>query len=191
MYASNKVSLPPSEPRESAGLFLSIFPDLPTAAQMAQVALNLRRSYRLSGRPHLTTRFHCSLYSFDSVPPAIAAKPKAAAATVKAAPFRVSFNCAKSFSDRPGRHPLVLIGDDGLVGLTMLCSSLGAALRNVPFRPNGRPVLTPHVTLLYDGCRIDEQPIEPICWTVGELVLLRSLIGQTKHVRLGQWLLRG
>jgi 2'-5' RNA ligase len=50
---------------------------------------------------------------------------------------------------------------------------------------------TPHVTLLYDRRCIDEQPIEPVGWTVREFALVLSLIGKTQHVPLGRWQLRG
>jgi len=42
----------------------------------------------------------------------------------------------------------------------------------------------PHVTLLYDARKVEEQPIVPICWTVSEFVLIRSERG---HTRLARW----
>jgi RNA 2',3'-cyclic 3'-phosphodiesterase len=52
-------------------------------------------------------------------------------------------------------------------------------------------VITPHVTLTYHGCRLEEQPIDPICWTIRDFVLVLSLIRRTKYVELGRWQLRG
>jgi 2'-5' RNA ligase len=181
-------------PQERVGLFFSIFPEASTAARIAHIAERLRAKYRLLGSPLQTTRFHVSLHSFgeyDDAPPPVVAKAKDAAALVNAAPFRVSFNCAQSFSGRDGNHPLVLTGDDGVVGLTRLYSSLCTALRTVGFRPDASSAFTPHVTLLYDARRINEQFIEPIGWTVREFVLVLSLIGRTKHVPLDRWQLRG
>jgi RNA 2',3'-cyclic 3'-phosphodiesterase len=181
-------------PAAPVRLFFSIFPDASAAARIAQVARDLRCRHRLKGQPLLTARFHSSLYGFDrhasaSLP--VCAKAREAAARIMAPPFRVSFNCAKSFSGRAGNHPLVLTGDDGVVGLTMLYSSLGMALRAVGFRPSASSAFTPHVTLLYDTHRINEQEIEPIAWTVREFVLVLSLDGRTKHVPLEHWQLRG
>jgi 2'-5' RNA ligase len=51
-------------------------------------------------------------------------------------------------------------------------------------------VFTPHVTLLYDGMSVAEQPVDPISWTVGEFVLVHSLLGQTRHIILDRWPLR-
>jgi 2'-5' RNA ligase len=53
------------------------------------------------------------------------------------------------------------------------------------------PISTLHVTLLYDKRVVDEQPIEPISWTVREFVLVRSLHGQTRHTDVARWQLRG
>ena len=193
MYALEP-SLFSSEPSAPVRLFFSIFPDSPAAARIAQVAQDLRRRYGLRGRPLLTARFHCSLCCLDDcdgAAPALVAKVREAAALVTATAFRVSFNCAKSFSGGDGRYALVLTGEDGVIGLTMLYSSLCTAMRAVGFPPRGCSSFTPHVTMLYDRCRIDEQSIEPICWTVGEFVLVLSLIGKTRHVPLGRWQLCG
>ena len=90
-----------------------------------------------------------------------------------------------SFTGREGNHPLVLLGDDGVVGLTMLYGSLGTQMRKVGLK--ARSDFTPRMTLIYGSRRVDEQPIEPIFWTIDALALVQSLIGKTKHVRLGQW----
>ena len=46
---------------------------------------------------------------------------------------------------------------------------------------------TPHVTLLYGARGVEEHPIEPICWTVSEFVLIRSRKG---HDYLARWSLQ-
>jgi RNA 2',3'-cyclic 3'-phosphodiesterase len=175
-------------------LFFSIFPDPPVAVRIGHVAQHLRREYGLSSRPLLRSRFHCSLCpceDSDRASPAFVAEVLKAAAKVRFPAFRVSFNCAKSFSGRKNNHPLVLTGEDGVIGLIMLYSSLSTEMRGIGFRSKIASAFTPHITLLYDSCRIDEQSIEPICWTVREFVLVRSLIGKTKHVWIDRWRLRG
>jgi 2'-5' RNA ligase len=92
-------------PQERVGLFFSIFPDASTATRVAHIAEHLRAKYRLRGSPLQTMRFHASLYCFgeyDNAPPPVVARAKDAAALVNAAPFRVSFNCARSFFGRDG-----------------------------------------------------------------------------------------
>ena len=79
-----------------------------------------------------------------------------------------------SFSGKPGHLPLVLRGE-GAAGVTALQNALGNALAKAGL---GARQSAPHLTLLYDARRIDEQPIEPIDWTVREFVLVHSLLGQ-------------
>lgn len=194
MHGLDEPSLFSSQPPVPAGLFFSVFPEPPAAVRIAQLARDLRCRFGLRGRPLLTARFHSSLYGFDScdvTSATVVAKARQAAAIVTARPFRVSFDCATSFSGKDGRCPLVLMGEDGVIGLTMLYSSLCTAMRTMGFPLKAHSSFTPHVTLLYDARRIDEQPIEPICWTVREFVLVFSLIGRTKHVPLERWQLRG
>ena len=45
---------------------------------------------------------------------------------------------------------------------------------------------TPHLTLLRDARKVEEQPIVPICWTVSEFVLIHSDRG---HTHLARWTL--
>jgi 2'-5' RNA ligase len=190
LFALDQPSSVSSEAGGTIGLFFAVFPDPQTADRIVQIARALRGEYKLKGRPLLPARFHCSLYGFGNlavVSPAVLAKAQEAASLVTASPFRVSFNCARSFSNRPGRHPLVLVGDDGVVGLLRLHSLLCKAMRQVGLRPREHSNFTPHLTLLYDACQIDEQSIEPVGWTVSEFVLVLSLVGKTKHIPLGRW----
>jgi 2'-5' RNA ligase len=190
MFALDQPSLMSPEPRVPARLFFSVFPDTQTADRIALLARDLRCEHRLKGQPLLPARFHCSLYGFDDRAVAsrtVVAKAQEAASTVTASPFRVSFDCVKSFSNRSCHHPLVLIGDDGVVGLLRLHTSLCRAMREVGLRPRQCSNFTPHLTLLYDARHVDEQPIEPIGWIVSEIVLVLSLIGRTKYIPLGRW----
>jgi 2'-5' RNA ligase len=190
LFALDQPLLPSSETEMPLGLFFSVFPDPQTASQIALVARDLRCEFGLKGQPLLPARFHCSLYGFGN--PGIAsqtviAKLKEAASVVAAAPFKVSFNCVMSFSNPPANRPLVLVGDDGVVGLVRLHSSLCSAMREAGLRPRKDSSFTPHLTLLYDARQIDERPIKPIGWTVSEFVLVLSLIGKTRHVPLDRW----
>ncbi|RHW17694.1 hypothetical protein D1610_09655 [Sphingomonas gilva] len=48
----------------------------------------------------------------------------------------------------------------------------------------------PHVTINYAGDRLGGQKIAPIGWTVGEILLVESVVGKTTHVEHGRWPLR-
>src|SRR6266851_5342110 len=110
-----------------------------------------------------------------------------AAAEVRAPPFEVLFDRSVSFRGRPGNRPFVLLGDKGLDRLRSLRRTLGVAMARKGFRYLAKKDFTPHVTLLYAERNVEEYPIEPICWTVNEFVLIHSMHG---HVRLARWPLR-
>ena len=53
----------------------------------------------------------------------------------------------------------------------------------------GKPghAFTPHMTLLYDQRRLPLQPVQPLRWHVGEFLLVRSFLGQTRYQLEGRW----
>src|SRR6202043_848028 len=107
---------------------------------------------------------------------------------VRMKPFEVSFDRTSSFRGKLGNHPFVLLGDNGLSRLRSFRRTLGAAMMRKGFRRLVNTGFTPHVTLLYDIRNVEEQPIEPILWTVREFVLVHSMRG---HAHLARWPLRG
>ncbi len=111
-------------------------------------------------------------------------KTFAAATETRMPPVAVSFDRSASFKGRPGHHPFVLLGGNGLDPLRLFRQSLAAALARNGLKQWARPDFNPHVTLLYGPRQVEEQPIEPISWTVREFVLVRSAHG---HAHLGRW----
>jgi 2'-5' RNA ligase len=45
----------------------------------------------------------------------------------------------------------------------------------------------PHVTINYRGDRLGSRKIDPIGWTVEEILLVESVVGQTRHIVHGCW----
>lgn len=173
-------------------LFFGIIPDATAAARIADVAGALRARHRLAGKPLLTERFHITvshLDDFAGLPERVIAAALDAGASVKASPFEVVFDRAASFQNRSDNKPFVLLGGDGLAPLRSFQQTLSMAMARVGLGRYVERSFTPHVTLLYDGSLVPEEPVEPIRWTVRELVLVHSLLGQTKHVALGRWTL--
>jgi 2'-5' RNA ligase len=176
------------------GLFFAIYPDANAAAYTAQCANRLRGKLGLRGRPFTPERFHVSLHHLgvhEGMPRGIVAAACEAAAAVAMPRFKVGFDRAASFSGRPGHLPFVLLGDDGVAGLTMFQQMLGMAMTNAGLWRWVDRHYTPHMTLLYDDCCVTEWTfVEAIDWTVRELVLVHSLLGRTRHVPLARWPLR-
>jgi 2'-5' RNA ligase len=168
-------------------LFLAVLPDAETAERIARTARHLRVSHGLTGKPLKPEHFHVTLCHIeDSVglSSGVVEEVKACAARVEMPSFRVCFDRAGSFRN----GALVLRGDDGTIGLDILQQRLSDALDDEPRKARR---FTPHVTLLRDGLRVPEQPIEPIEWTVREVVLVHSLLGRTTHRHVARWSLTG
>jgi 2'-5' RNA ligase len=168
-------------------LFLAILPDEETAARIAAKARHLRVSHGLTGKGVRPEHFHvtlCHLGDGIGLPPDVVDRVRERAASVTMPAFRVSFDRAESFKN----GALVLRGDDGTIGLEVLQQRLSDALDG---QPRQARAFTPHVTLLRDSYRVPEQRIEPIDWTVREVVLVHSLLGRTTHRHIARWSLTG
>jgi 2'-5' RNA ligase len=76
-----------------------------------------------------------------------------------------------------------LCGDDSVIGVEVLQQRLSDALDD---RPRLARRFTPHVTLLRDSHLVPEHDIEPISWTVKDVVLVHSLLGKTPHRHLAR-----
>jgi 2'-5' RNA ligase len=172
-------------------LFFGLFPDAATAARIAASGEDLRLRHGLKSRVHPVDRLHVTLFhlgDFVGLPMDLVRSSMTAAEATKAAPFDVTFDHATSFSGRPKNRPFILKGDDeGLADLQAYREALGRALARQSVKTTA--AFTPHVTLLYDDPIIEPDPIDPISWTVRELVLVRSLLGQGVHEPLGRWTL--
>jgi 2'-5' RNA ligase len=180
-------------PKPTDRLFFAIFPDAEAAARIAALARQLQVAHGLKGQPLQTARLHVTLHhlgDFAGLPPDTVLRARDAALAVAMPPFNVSFDRAASFR-KPRNCPFVLQADEGVVAITAFQQALGAALKDAGLAPSVESSFTPHVTLLYDDCCVDEQPIEPIAWTAHEFVLVHSLIGRGVHVPLGRWPLQG
>lgn len=60
------------------------------------------------------------------------------------------------------------------------------AIHNVPMLPDY--AFSPHVTLAYrTGPTASQHRVAPFCWDVNEFVLIRSLIGRTRHLLVKTW----
>lgn len=159
-------------------LFFAALPDAETAELISKRAAVWRAQHGLTGRLLKPGHFHVTLstvHEGHGLPDADEIDGWVARADEIPMPsFRVGFDRLMSFSN----GALVLTGDDSTVGMEVLQQRLSDSLDDTP-RPARR--YTPHVTLLYDGRHIDAEPVEPITWTVREIVLVHSLIGQTTH----------
>jgi 2'-5' RNA ligase len=175
-------------------LFLGIFPDAATAARIDALSAEVCARHGIRVSRQSPDRLHITLihigdwaglsqYTVDAV--------IGAAQKVSAAPFQIRLNEVASFSGKRDRLPFVLKASEGNEALHDFRARLGAELTRVGL---GRCVLKsfePHVTLAYAPQQIAPEAVAPIDWLASEFVLIHSLLGKTKHLRLGSWPLRG
>ena len=184
----------PPKPRPTDRLFFALVPDADNAARIARMGEDLRRTHGLHGRVTAPERLHTTLLhlgDYAGFPDELARRAIDVAATLPPlAPFDVSFDRIMSFK-RPRNQPFVLRGSDDVAGLRTLQQTLESAARAARLISK-KESFTPHVTLLYDDQGVAEQPIaQSVGWHVREFVLVHSLLGQTKHVVLERFALRG
>ncbi|HYE69927.1 MAG TPA: RNA 2',3'-cyclic phosphodiesterase [Aquabacterium sp.] len=180
------------QPRERRldRLFFAVYPDAAAQQQVQALAQRLRAEHGLKGRPIPPERSHVTLAfvgSFQGLPGGLVDRLRQAGAAVEAAPLAVSFDQVGSFDNRPHNRPLVLRGQDGTRAVAGLHQVLREALVAAGLPDDGPGPYTPHLTLLYDDCKLPLQPVPPIGWTVRELVLVHSLVGLSTHVPLARW----
>jgi RNA 2',3'-cyclic 3'-phosphodiesterase len=175
-------------------VFFAALPDATMNAGAGEISRDVRRRFGLMATPIPPERRHVSLLSVGgfsgSCPPAVIDAAMRAAGAVSMAPFRVEFDRVASFSASHGQRALVLTGDgDGVAGFMRLQEALGHALMKAGLRLPRQSGSSPHLTLMYDERRICDFAIPPTGWTISRFVLVDSLVGQSRHVHLGEWLL--
>jgi len=173
-----------------AQVFFTIKPDPGAALQIQRLTDRLGPSHCLTGQIVSPDRLHVSLNSLGPHDPWSAARAMEAVSTIRTPPFVVAFNRLASFGRGNGPRPLVLWGDEGVIGVFRLHTAIHAALADAQVVGRRERQIEPHVTLLRDRRVVPDQPIPPIRWTVRELLLIRSVRGEG-HETLGRWPLRG
>lgn len=172
-------------------LFFAVFPDAKTAERIAGLAESLRKANGLRGRLIPAGRLHITLHHLGDhhgVPEELVARAMEAGRGLDASRSDVTLSYASSFQGKPRNFPFVLRGnDEQLAALQDLQKALGQRLDAQGLAMYAKDRYTPHLTLLYGDKRIDEQAIDPVTWTVHEIVLMHSLLGQGLHRPLGRW----
>jgi RNA 2',3'-cyclic 3'-phosphodiesterase len=173
-------------------VFFALKPSLDAAQQAKRLGRHLRNKFGLSGAPLMPRCFHVSLFGlgcYGELADETITAACEAAASVTMKRFLIAFDYVESFGGNL-KYPVVLTGDEGVTGITMLRHELIAALRKIGLVGAREPHFAPHMTLLYDPRKVREQAVEEISWTASDFLLVRSLHGQSRHELLGRWPLR-
>jgi len=180
-------------PTQHAIMILA-YPSPSDAAHISDRSHRFRDRAGLKGRPLRTDRLHITLFSLGmylSVPDDLIARASKAAAMIVSPPVEIACDRLETFTRKSSDQPLVLTATDGLKPLRRFREEFAMALIDVGLGKFAKTSFNPHMTLLYDPRAIEPRPIDPVRWTMTEFVLVDSLRGQTKHVPLARWPLRG
>ena len=171
-------------------LFFALFPDGETANRIATLASSECTRHELRGKPLRNDRLHVTLFhlgDWAGVPEDVVAAASRAADALREASFDLAFDTVASFNVRRAQKPFVLKAASGNEALRAFHAGLARELRQAGLAQWTRGSFEPHVTLAYDQQHVPPQPVEPIAWRAREFVLVHSLLGQTRHVRLANW----
>lgn len=161
-------------------LFFAVQPDGDTARRIAAFAAALRRDHHLGGAVRPPELLHVTLALVGRTPeppdPDAVDVAMKAGAGVTARPFVVALNRVQTWT------PVVLVGDEGVIGLELLHAELARALGQAP-----DPGFTAHMSLIWNAGPLADHAVPPVRWTVREFVLIHSIRGESRHDVLGRW----
>lgn len=172
-------------------LFFALMPDGATRERLSRAAKRLRSEQNAHGRWIDPRRYHLTLQflgDFDGLPHSLVAQARAAAASVRVAPFTLAVDRAGSFGNRS--IPWWLGPGAEVPGLAGLWRELGAALAHAGVPVAGGHDFRPHVTVLRDaGAPLPAAlSVPPIEWRVAAFNLFDSAAAQQgAYTSLGSW----
>jgi 2'-5' RNA ligase len=175
-------------------LYFALQPPPEAQAQALALANAARGKHRLSAKPVPPERLHVSLNNvgaFKRPPGPVVDKALEAVEAISARPFVVQFNRMGSWGVGDGERPMVLWGDEGVIGVNALYSTIHKAMRRLDMAPRREAEIAPHMTLLRDRIEIPETFIEPVSWAVDAFVLIHAIHGEGRFEVVGRVPLNG
>jgi 2'-5' RNA ligase len=169
-------------------LFYAVRPDLGAQAEMSSSGAQLCKALGIVGHTVANDRLHVTLHwlrDHAELPADLVERALVAGASVEAAPFDVVFDRAECLGSEGGL--VALTASRGTGSLQRFQRALAGAMADAGIGRYVRSSFRPHVSLVYGDRQIERQAIAPIRWTVNELVLIHSVVGQSRHIVLGRW----
>ena len=178
----------------SCKLFFALQPPAHVAVGLDRFRDEARRRLGLSVAVPPLHRLHVSLTPLgrhDGVPHDLVRRAIAAVSALSAPPFVLAFNRLGSWGRGAGGRPVMLWGDDGVIGAELLHAAVHEALAKAGMA-RGRPrEIVPHLTLWRDAQETPQRFVAPVAWRVREFALLAAVRGEGAHRVLGRWRLAG
>ncbi|GGY18198.1 2'-5' RNA ligase [Rhodanobacter panaciterrae] len=179
-----------ARPAEVHRLFLALIPDESVRARLAAAADTLKiQCPELRARWVNPARYHATLHflgDHSMLQPDIVAAAKAAADSIRMAPFEWTLDHAAGFHGR--QPPCVLRSSLVPEPLQRLWQDLRRALLLAGQGGHLERTFTPHVTLAYShAVLLQSTAIGPVMWQVDQLALVHRVTGRSNHEVLACW----
>lgn len=171
-------------------LYFALQPPPEAAAEAFARLAALRARLRLASQPVPSGRLHVSLNfvgDFKRPPGPVIDKAAEAASLVEARRFRVAFNRLGTWPAGDAQRPIVLSGDEGVIGVNDLFSAIHKAMWRLDMAPRRERGIEPHMTLMYDRVEAPEAAVEPVAWTVEDFVLIHTVRGEGRFEVVGRF----
>jgi 2'-5' RNA ligase len=172
-------------------VYFALQPTAEAAGAARRVLTETVVGQRPDGREIPPHRLHvslCGLGSFEGAPPdPFVCTARRAASQVCGRSFRVAFNRVGTWGRGGEQRPIVLWGDEGVIGAEMLHESLHRRLVAAGLRQGPPPGLWPHMTLLWRRAEVPAAFVPPVSWWVREFVLVNSHLGKGRHEVLARF----
>lgn len=172
-----------------SALYFMVKPE-PGAARAGHAITSAFRSrHRLHGGIVAPEQQHVTLHAlgeYPELPAELVARACRSGAAVAMEPFEIEFDRAQGWGTE-ARLLALTGGTNGMRGLRRLQRAVAEAMVDAGLGAQIRRSFRPHVSLLYGDKPLAPEAIEPIRWTVEELLLVESLSGAGVHRVLGRW----
>lgn len=171
-----------------SNLFLAIVPERDVALQAVEIGRDVSQRHGLSKSPRPYELMHVSLNAvgkYADFPEDRVFAVSAAMATVKAAPFEVTFDRVMHFASTSAVVLGNAVRSEEIMDLhVQLAKEMWAVGLTFTYNPR----FTPHMTLFYDEAPVPEHRLaEPVSWIAREFVLIRSVIGRSDYEYVDRW----
>ena len=170
-------------------LFLAVNVVDGVKARMRSSFASASRLLDFGFRPVRDDCLHLSIQSlgrYDRIPDALIKQAALIGSRVEVPAFPATFDRLQGFNGTYGRA-IVLTSSRPADGFLTLRKAIWAEMQLAGMELPPGPDFAPHVTLAYQRSRIPTIPVKPVTWVVHDLVLIRSLIGRSRHAHIGRW----
>lgn len=163
-------------------LLIAARPDRAAVHAAQSIARDYRDLYRIDRQPLSERRLHVSLFGLDHAPvleKGLIADARAAIDGVRFDPFDIIFDSVVSLKSAGGGRPVGLASSRPNPALRSMLARLSDKLDGFGIPHNPDPDFLVHMTLIYyDKPVMPDILATPIRWTVDQLWLVKSLVGQ-------------